>query len=164
MFECRKTGLDFFDNAPLCLVNEGELGCTPERLFEIFEDPESWPVWVQGVQKVEWTSPKPYAVGTTRTVMFAGGMRIEESFQIWDHGKRMAFCVTGSSRKVFAALAEDYQVTDLGSGRCKLRWTLALDPVGFYRAIIPFAAPVMRWQTARVVKELAKYVEAEGRR
>ena len=116
---------------------------------------------MQGLEKVEWTSPKPYAVGTTRTVTFAGGIRIDESFHVWDHGKRIAFYVTGISTGMVTALAEDYQVTDLGSGRCRLRWTMALELAGLYRAVIPFAAPVLRWQTARVMKELAKYVDAK---
>jgi len=161
MFECRAVGLDFFDSAPSRAVNESELNCSPERLFEIFEDPDSWPIWVGSIEKVEWTSPEPIVAGTTRTVTLTNGITVDESFGIWDQGKRMSFCVVGVSRRVFSALAEDYQVTDLGSGRCKLHWTMAIDPPGIYRPIMPIVTLIMRWQTARVMKGLATYVDAE---
>ena len=164
MFECRSVGLDFLESAPSRTVNECELGCTPEELFAIFEDPDSWPIWVQAIERVEWTSPRPFAAGTTRTVTMTGGIVVDESFGVWDQGKRMSFCVIGVSKRVFSALAEDYQVTDLGSGRCKLRWTMAIEPPRMYRAIMPIVALIMRWQTARVMKALAKYVDGEKRR
>ena len=45
-----------------------------------------------GIDRVDWTSPRPFGVGTTRTVTFqGGGMEVYETFIAWDPGKHMAF-------------------------------------------------------------------------
>jgi hypothetical protein len=44
----------------------------PEVIFDVLEDPLSWTVWAFPIQKVEWTSPKPFGIGTTRSVHMMG--------------------------------------------------------------------------------------------
>jgi hypothetical protein len=62
----RKVDSDFVETAPLHFSNSVDLAITPEQLFEMFEDAESWPRWVSSLTKVIWTSPQPFGPGTTR--------------------------------------------------------------------------------------------------
>jgi len=130
MTPCRAVGLEFFDLAPHRFVAEEIVTATPAQIFDVFEDPESWTVWALPIQKVEWTSPKPYGVGTTRTVSMIGGLAVVERFIAWERGTRMAFCVESSTSGTLESFAEDYHVTELGDGRCRVRWIVGLAPKG----------------------------------
>lgn len=82
-------------------------------------DADAWTQWLP-ITKVTWTSPKPFGVGTTRTVE-VGAQVIEEAFFAWEEGRRMAFRFERSTLPVAAAV-EDYRVVDAPGG-CELRWT-----------------------------------------
>lgn len=86
-------------------------------------DGDSWPKWLSGLEKVTWTSPQPFRVGTTRTVEGQGIM--EEEFFIWDEGERMAFYVTATNMPV-KAFAEDYKLVDTPDG-CEIQWAFRGD-------------------------------------
>lgn len=93
-------------------------------------DGDAWTEWLP-ITKVTWTSPKPFGVGTTRTVE-VGAAKIEEEFFAWEEGKRMAFRFAASTLPVSAAI-EDYQVVETVTG-CELRWAgraSAIFPLGF---------------------------------
>lgn len=81
-------------------------------------DAEAWTQWLP-ITKVTWTSPQPFAVGTTRTVEI-GAQVVEETFFAWDEGSRMAFRFEQSSLPVSAAV-EDYRVVPTAGG-CELVW------------------------------------------
>lgn len=159
MFECRTEGLEFFETAPQKFTFVTELPVTPARLFEVFEDPESWPAWAPGLKKVTWTSDKPFGVGTTRTVELVNNFEVYETFIAWQED-RMSFVLTGHNQKVWWAMGEDYRLTDLGDGRTRLAWTIAYDPRGVFRAIHPFIKFGMGWTLGRIVRGLEKYVAA----
>ena len=74
MKPCERVGLDFIDSAPFRFVSTVELAITPEQVFEVLDDAESWPQWATAITKVTWTSPPPHGVGTTRTVDMRGGI------------------------------------------------------------------------------------------
>ncbi len=163
-FECHRTGLEFYESASQRYRYEIVLQCTPEKLFEIFDDPESWTVWAPGIAKVEWTSPKPYGVGTTRTVTFVGGMEVYEEFIAWERGKEMAFIFQGITQDVWWSFGEHYRVEDMGSGRCKLTWTVAYEPRGTFKKIHALIRPVMWASLYSYMRNLQKYVLKETRK
>jgi len=150
-FACQTFGMDYYDRAPQRYVNTVTLPCTPAQAFEVFEDPASWPRWARpGIAEVIWTSPRPYGVGTTRTVVFYGGMEVYEDFIAWEDGKTMAFCFYGVSQDdVFNAFGERYEVTDLGDGRCRLRWTVAYEPGPGFARVHALVRPSM-WLTFKL--------------
>ena len=92
-------------------------------VFASFEDGAAWKEWLN--LDVEWTSEKPFGVGTTRTVI-ANGQKIEETFLIWDEPKQMAFRFERGSLPL-AAFAEDYTLTPLNDSSCELAWTYAYE-------------------------------------
>ncbi len=120
-------------------MNTVELGWSPERVFAVFEDGESWPRWFRGIQRVEWTSPKPWGVGTTRTVTLET-LTAYERFFCWEPGRRFSFHFAAASLPLFRSMAEDYLLEPLPGGRTRFQYTVAVDP----GAALKLGAPLAR--------------------
>ncbi len=161
MYPCRKVDLGFFETAPFRFEASVEVDAAPEGVFDVFEDADAWTVWVPAIKHVEWTSPKPFGVGTTRTVKMVGGMVAEEEFIAWERGRRMAFYFRTASQKNLVAFGEDYQVSDLGGGRSRVTWRVAMDVGGINRIVMPVTGPMvgagLKWMLGR----LRRYVAAQ---
>lgn len=159
MFPMKDIDLAYFDTADLRFETTVELNCTPERLFDIFEDAESWPIWVGSITHVEWTSPKPYDIGTTRTVTMQGGLEGYEEFIAWERGSRMAFKFVGANKDNIEVFGEDYIVKDLGNGRCELTWVVVMEPKGLGKFFMKLGKPIMGKMFANIMqKSLPKYI------
>lgn len=160
-FECKSVGMEFFESAPFVFTAQEEIAATPEQVFDAFEDAHSWTVWAAPIQNVEWTSPKPFGLGTTRTVSMSGGLVGWETFIAWERGQRMAFCFTHISQDNVESFAEDYEVEDLGNGRCRVTWRMAMAPKGSSRLVMKMIRPVMAWFNRRMFRKFKQLVEAE---
>ena len=158
-FECTKVGLEFLNQTKNVFRAEEIVRATPEQVFEVFEDAHAWTVWAMPIQRVEWTSPKPFGVGTTRTVSMMGGMDGYEEFVAWERGKRMAFTFVGCSKDATEKFLEDYRVTDLGDGRCKVEWYMAMEPRGFSQNLMWMTRPIMRLANRRMFRKFKVYTE-----
>lgn len=160
-FECTPVGLDFLEQTKNVYKSEQVVRATPEQIFEVFEDEVAWTVWAPPIQRVEWTSPKPFGVGTTRTVYMMGDMNGYEEFIAWEPGKRMAFTFLGCSKNNTEKFLEDYRVTDLGDGSCHVVWYMAMDNRGGPKWTDALMRPIMgmgnRWMFRRFKKYTEKY-------
>src|SRR5215208_5034032 len=127
----------WFKNEP---VEETFLDSAPVRLSETFaitrpaadvwdeltQDGTLW--WCRILDEVRWTSPRPFAVGTTRTVRSLKGANvINERYFRWEEGRRKSFYVIDSSAPLFKRFAEDYLVEPTGDGSCRFTWTIAYE-------------------------------------
>src|SRR6476469_6978469 len=124
-FSCHPVEASFFDTAPMRFTNVADLDAPAAKVFAIFEDGESWPKWFRAIQKVVWTSKKPYGVGTTRTVSLAA-VTLDERFSRWEQNRRFSFYVTGQSVPLSHAFAEDYLLEEIGAGKTRFTYTVAL--------------------------------------
>lgn len=160
----RLTGPAVFAAASQRYTTTVDLACTPDELFDVFEDAGSWPRWVPAIRAVEWTSDLPPRVGTTRTVHLVGGVQVRERFTAWERGRRMQFVFTSVPTGGIAGFGEDYRVTDLGDGRCRLWWLMALLPEPGPSAVLMRATG---WATGvflrRSAAGLEQYVRTEVR-
>lgn len=159
MFPCERVELSFTENAPYRFRNVVELAITPEQLFEVFADAESWPRWVTLIAKVTWTSPEPFGAGTTRTAELRGGAIANEEFLAWEPFTHIGFRFKECSPRAFVALAEDYRV-DATPGGCRLTWTMALKPARALRPAMFVAAPVLNLGLRRFLRKLRTYTDA----
>ena len=148
-FTCQPVDNRFFDDAPWIYRNEVDLDWSVERVFADWEDAESWPQWFGGVKKIEWTSQKPFGVGTTRTVTLES-MKVFEHFFNWEPNKRLSFYFLGTSAPAFRRFAEDYQLEPRGSG-CHFKYTVAIDP----NLLLRVGAPIARGQFDAMFKQAA---------
>jgi hypothetical protein len=158
-FQCTPVGLEFLQQTKNVFRAEEIVRATPDQIFDVFEDAHSWTVWAMPIQHVEWTSPKPFGIGTTRTVSMLGGMDGYEEFVAWERGKRMAFTFVGCSKDATEKFLEDYRVTDLGDGSCKVEWYMAMETRGFSRYIMWMTRPIMRFANRRMFRKFREFTE-----
>jgi hypothetical protein len=90
--------------------------------------------WCRALAGAQWTSPRPFGVGTTRTMRVAGALVIHENFFRWEEGRRKSFYVVEANLPLFKYFGEDYLVEEMGPDACRFTWTMA-------GRSTPFAAP-----------------------
>ncbi|AXN44093.1 Polyketide cyclase / dehydrase and lipid transport [Mycobacterium marinum] len=163
MFPCERVDLSFVDpdsgQAPFLYRNSVDLAITPEQLFEVLSDAQSWPSWAPVITKVTWTSPPPFRVGTTRTVEMRGGLVGNEEFIAWEPFSHMAFRFNECSTQAVAAFAEDYRVEVIPGG-CRLTWTMAQKPAGPARLGMMLFGPLLNLGLRRFLRKLRSYTDA----
>jgi len=161
-YPMEKTDASFFDSAPARFDNSVEIPVPAAIVWKILEDDHSWTVWAGVIDRVEWTSPKPFGLGTTRTVTMAKGLMIGwEAFIAWEAGKRMGFCFTEATMDGVARFAEDWQVTPTGNNSCSVRWVMCMEPKGINKFFIRMFSPVMKWNFKRYLTALSRYAQEQ---
>ncbi|OBG54856.1 MULTISPECIES: SRPBCC family protein [unclassified Mycobacterium] len=158
MFPCDRVDLSFIDSAPFVYRNSVDLAITPEQLFEVLADAESWPRWASVITKVTWTSPEPRGVGTTRVVEMRGGLVGNEEYLAWEPFSHMAFRFNECSTQAVAAFAEDYRVEVIPGG-CRLTWTMAQKPAGPARLAMYAVGPLLNLGLRRFLRNLRNYTD-----
>lgn len=123
MREMKKVEADYPFSGPNSTTLRQVINKPAASVFASFEDAAAWKEWL-GLD-VEWTSDKPFGVGTTRTVI-TNGQTIEEVFTVWDEPDQMAFYFERTTLPL-AAFAEDYTLTQLSETSCELAWTYAYE-------------------------------------
>lgn len=148
MYQLEAAGEEFLARAKARSVAEREMAVGAEQLFSTLEDAASWSQFFPAIRHVEWTSPKPFGPGTTRTVTVLGGVKLEEVFWTWEPGRRMGFAIVAASTRALKALVETYDITPQSDRRCKLRWQIAMELNGPGRLVERFmGAALLRTQT-----------------
>jgi carbon monoxide dehydrogenase subunit G len=159
-YVCTKVGDDFVDTAPIRLVNSVRIAATPEAVWAALEDAASWPRWATVIKHVEWTSPRPFDVGTTRTVTMSGGMTGYEEFISWEPYRRMGFRFNEASMNGVSAFAERYEIESAGDGT-QVTWIMAMAPTGASKVIVPLTRAPMRMMFGRMLRNFGRLVETE---
>jgi uncharacterized protein YndB with AHSA1/START domain len=160
MYPCERVELSFIQSAPFRFSNSVDLAITPEQLFEVLADADSWPRWAKVITKVTWTSPEPYGVGTTRVVDMRGGLTGDEEFLAWEPYTYLAFRFNSCSNKAVAAFAEEYRVVETPGG-CRLTWTMAQKPNGPARFGLVLGGPLMNLSFKWFLANLRRYTAAQ---
>lgn len=159
--QCEKVGLDYFETAPQVHTAHEIVRATPERIFEVFLDGPSWTKWATPITDIEWTSPFPLEVGSTRTVSMVGGLVGYEEFIAWDPPRRMAFRFNEASKEGTEAFAEDYVVTALGDDRSLVEWTMAMTTGGAGAKLSRVTSPIMGFGVRHMLARFRRYVESD---
>lgn len=160
-FPCEKVGPEYFEETRWCFSAHEIVSATPERVFEVFSDAASWPRWAPPITKVEWTSPFPLEVGSTRTVTMIGDLVGYEEFIEWDPPHAMAFRFNEISRPGIAAFAEHYRVHDLGDGRSLVEWRMGMTPGEARARTFPLTAPLMGLGVRYMLGRFRRYVDSD---
>ncbi len=160
MLEYEKVSLAFLDTAPIKIELSRTLRISAEALFEMFEDPDAWG-WAT-ITKVEWESPKPYGVGTTRSVTIDGQGVVQEYFLAWTPSEHMAFRFEQGEMKAVSVLVEDYRVRSISATECELSWTIGMQLRGALKLLTPILGIVMRRQFGGMLAELGRRIDAKA--
>lgn len=156
---CTKVGFEFLGQTNNIILAREVVRATPEQIFEVFEDAHSWTVWALPIQKVEWTSPKPFGIGTTRNVHMMGGLIGYEEFIEWNPGRRMAFTFVGDSKGATEKFLEDYRVIDREDGTCLVEWYMAMEPRGLSRHLMFLTRPLMKVVNKLMLRKFRRYTQ-----
>lgn len=117
----------FLDAAPLRLQEGFEIPLPAARVWGELTD-ENPLSWCRILQRITWTSPRPFGVGTTRTARALGGANvIKERYFRWEEGRRHSFMVVEASTPMFRRFAEDYLVESVSETACRFTWTIAVE-------------------------------------
>lgn len=160
MVNCEPVGLDYFASSPVRIVSEVTVKASAAQAFAALEAAAAWPKWAPAITNVEWTSPRPFGLGTTRTVSMVGGMVAEESFIGWEQDRLMAFYFTRANMPA-AAFAEQYELTPVDGGRTRVRWTMGMTPSGSSKYTMPLFTPVLKLSCKWMLGRFGRLVEAE---
>ena len=145
----------YFERAPQRFVHTWSIGKPAEKVWAelVSEQPLHW---LRGL-RLRWTSPPPFAVGTTRQGKAMGGrMTIDEHFFIWEEGRRYAFYITEVNSPLFKSFAEDYVVEPDGADRCRFTWRIAVTPSRVGRLV----APLNKVLANRSFRDTGRYFNA----
>jgi hypothetical protein len=152
-------GEDLLERAKASSITEREMAVSADALFSALEEGETWSKFFPVIRHVEWTSPRPFGKGTTRTVTLVGGVRLEEVFWTWEPGRNMGFAITAASNRSLKGLVETYDITPIDDQRCKLRWRMGIELNGPMRFIESYMAASLGKTQAKLMERLEGVVQ-----
>ena len=150
---CQKVDIDWLERAQARFSNEVDVALSPDELFGVLARADTWPRWAKVITHVEYTSPEPFGVGTTRVVTMRGGMVGDEEFLAWETGRQMAFRFNTSATKGLRAFLENYRLEPIAGGT-RLTWELGMETAGPSKLFAPISTPVTNAMFRRFLKNL----------
>jgi Polyketide cyclase / dehydrase and lipid transport len=129
----------------------------PERVWQSLVSDASVQAWGLGVQRLTWTSARPFGVGTKREVVLPlRSMTVREEFFRWDEGKGYSFFVTEANRPGLRSFAENYEMEPDGDGTL-FTWTIAIEPHPRMAPAMKLLGPANKAAFGMLVKGGKKY-------
>lgn len=147
MFTLHTCDESIFETAPIVRSFSLDLPVPATKVWEGLSN-DTPLAWCRLLSNGRYTSPRPFAVGTTREITVGRTMRLREEFFRWEEGRRHSFWVTQSSVPLFRRFAEDYLVEPTATG-CRFTWTFAFEPakpIARPSALVAWGSkPVLAW-------------------
>ena len=112
--------------------------------------------WGPATKEVNWTSPRPFGIGTTREVVAPYGVTMRERFFRWDEGGRHSFACYESTLPLFRRFAEDSIVEPDGADTL-FTWTPAVEPKGALALPFKVLAPAVKAAFGRIPSDGQRY-------
>ncbi|GAB2663301.1 SRPBCC family protein [Saccharopolyspora gloriosae] len=135
---------DFLRSARFRFAHTVEVPVPPGQVWEAFTADDALVSFSRAITGAEWTSPRPFGVGTTRTVTVGrGAASLRERFYRWDEGSRMTFGVEAANRPGLRRFAEDVALEPIASGT-RFTWTFAVEPAGWLAPVLALSRPLLR--------------------
>ena len=96
-FKLQPVDETFFDTAPRRFAETFEIGQPAGEVWaELVADGAL--SFCRSLRGARWTSPRPFGVGTTRTMpALFGALVVEERYFRWEEGRRHSFCAERAS-------------------------------------------------------------------
>ena len=143
-FPLQAAGAAFLDEAPVRYVGTFEIPHPADAVWrDLVRDGSLSHCRI--LKGAEWTSPRPFGVGTTRVMRsWLSALVIDERYFRWEEGRRKSFTVESMNVPLYRRFAEDYLVEPTGDASCRFTWTLAAEPSPLGRPGAPLNALLTR--------------------
>ncbi|MET9199426.1 SRPBCC family protein [Gordonia sp. NPDC003585] len=133
----------FFDDAPITYRIDVNLPVTPARAWSELTRQNTLD-WCRAIKSIEFTSPAPYGVGTTRKAALPGA-GLSEHFFVWDEDAstgnyRNAFYATTMSAPGVRRFGELTQVAPADVG-ARLVWLFGIELGSSAKLVNAFSGP-----------------------
>jgi hypothetical protein len=152
-----ETGDEFLDAAPFRFVNTVNLPVPPERVWAALTADDTLVSWSPLVTRLQWTTARPFGVGTSREVTLLWVLTSRERYFRWNQGRRKTFAAVAVSIPGLRRLAEDYVVEPTPAGS-RLVWTLAIEPGPTLAPILRLTKPITAWIVACLARSIRSQV------
>jgi hypothetical protein len=136
-FRTDPTDLSFVDRSPKRLSFESAIYAPAERIFDVFTSDDVG-AWLPDFESLEWTSPGPHGVGSTR-IMRLKTIAVKERFLVWERGRRVTFAIEAQSVPLLTRMIEDFQLEPMGPRHTRVRYDIHYAPRLLARPIHPIA-------------------------
>ncbi|MEZ0374577.1 MAG: SRPBCC family protein [Candidatus Sericytochromatia bacterium] len=154
----RPSGLEYTVTAPYKVDNQLLIEASPETVFKVLIESD-WREWFVDFKSVEWTSPRPYQVGSTRTVT-TGMLAVKERFLAWDPGRRLSFSIDAVNWPLLEGMMEDMQLEPVDNGRAtRFHWRVFYTPGPLMAAVHPIAGAIFGNTFTQSLQNLKKFIE-----
>jgi hypothetical protein len=154
---------DFLTSAPHVFTYQKRFAAPPQTVWEQLTSDASIAAWGPATKEVNWTSPRPFGVGTTREVVAPAGATMRERFFLWEEGTRHAFASYESTLPIFKRFAEDYIVEADGNDTL-FTWVLAFEPKDRLALPVKALAPVIKAAFGKVPNDGQRYWAGHSKR
>jgi hypothetical protein len=143
-FKLQPVGEEFFEAAPWRFVETFEIPLPSGEVWsELVADGAL--SFCRSLRGARWTSPRPFGVGTTRTMpALFGALIVEETYFRWEEGRRQSFYADRASLPTYRRFAEDYLVEEASPTTSRFTWTIALDPTPIGRLGKPLNTVIVK--------------------
>ncbi len=151
--------LSYFDTAQHSFSYDVDVpGADPDAVWADIAAPQPLP-WVRALRG-HYLSPEPFGVGTRREVaVLRGVLTLREHFFLWDNDiRRHSFYATEANVPLFRSFAEDYHVTELGSGS-RFTWRFAFDARRGFGPIVAAGVPLNRRLFASIIGDTQRHFD-----
>src|SRR4051812_49234808 len=143
-FACQPVDESFFASAPVRMSARFDVALPAAEVWDELTG-ERPLYWCRILQEVKWTSPRPFAVGTTREVKALWGANVlREHYFRWEEGRQHSFYVVEATAPLASRFAEDYLVEPTGEGSCRFTWTIAFAPKALALPGLPVTKALLR--------------------
>jgi hypothetical protein len=82
---------EFFTSTPHVVRYQKRFVARPEQVWASLTSDISIVAWGPAIKEVDWTSPRPFGVGTTGEVVAPRGSTMRERYFRWDDGLRQKY-------------------------------------------------------------------------
>lgn len=140
-------------------VHVVDLAAPPAAVWSALTAHDALVSWSPLITGVEWSTPRPFGVGTTRVVTLGPGLvSLRERFYRWEEGKRMTFSVDAVTRPMFTTFGEDLRLDETLDGT-RLTWTFAYTGVPALRQAMKLGGPLTGRLMGGIAHGIRKVVE-----
>ncbi|WP_194827411.1 SRPBCC family protein [Nocardia sp. XZ_19_231] len=150
---------EFLASASNRFVHVLDIPAPPSQVWAALIADDALVSWSGLVTGMQWTTPRPFGVGTRRVVTLGRIAALTERFYRWEDQRRMTFTVDFASIPGLRRFAEDIELASTATGT-RLTWTFAVEGKPVLQLLLRSTSAVTERITGSIAKGIVGRVAA----